>query len=233
MNPLRIRCSSIGDIMTDPRSKSEALSKTAQKAAIAAYIQERYGRSKEFTSKYTDKGNAVEEDAITMLSVADRALYLKNETRYSNDWLTGTPDLLTDSEVIDLKSSWDIFTFYDAKMGEIDKGYWWQLQGYMALTGRTSARLVYALCDTPEHVRQREIYRIYSAFGYPYTVGMPMDNVSAECVAALDEAERLFRYGDIPEAERLHTFHVEADPDAIARVYERVELLRAWVKENL
>jgi hypothetical protein len=70
--------------------------------------------------------------------------------------MTGTPDLIINDLVIDMKASWDCFTFplFDT---DIDKAYWMQLQGYMALTGKRSARLVYTLQNTPEELTYDEV----------------------------------------------------------------------------
>ena len=61
---LKIRCSSIGKIMTNSRSKTETLSKTCKTYLQELAIEEMYGKRKEFSSRYTDKGNAVEDEGM-------------------------------------------------------------------------------------------------------------------------------------------------------------------------
>ena len=51
--------------------------------------------------------------------------------------------------VIDVKNSWDHWTFPLFEDSVPTKDYYWQLQGYMALTGNKSAKLIYTLMDTP------------------------------------------------------------------------------------
>ena len=88
---LKIRCSSIGKIMTNSRSKTETLSKTCKTYLQELAVEELYGKRKEFNSRYTDKGNQVEDDAIKLAeSVLDLGFMIKNEEHFENEYLTGT-----------------------------------------------------------------------------------------------------------------------------------------------
>lgn len=219
MREFKIRASAIGQIMTEPRTKSETLSETCKTYLREWWVAEKYGRRKDFANKFTEKGNAVEEDSITLLSVADGVVYLKNEQYYSDSYITGTPDIVTDGEVIDIKSSWDIFTFHKSKFDrKLDNGYWWQVQGYMALTGKESARVVFCLVDTPEWLINEEKRR------YAYRNGDSID-----ITVGLDEIDRNMTFSDILATERIKTFRVERDDAAIERVKVRVEECREYL----
>jgi hypothetical protein len=155
MRQFKIRPSQIHQIMTEPRTKKEILSKTAI-TYLETWVKETvYGLSLEFSSKYTEKGKAVENDAIKFYGFHNGwDFVVKNIETFENDFIVGTPDVLPpDGIVYDMKSSWDCFTFplFDT---EIDKKYWMQLQGYMNLTGRTKAKLVYTLQNTPEELER-------------------------------------------------------------------------------
>ncbi len=63
---MKIRCSSLGKIMTAPRSKSEVLSQTAKSYIEELAKEHLFGIKKVFKSRYTDKGNEVEEKAIEL-----------------------------------------------------------------------------------------------------------------------------------------------------------------------
>ena len=149
----KIRCSAIGDIMTNSRKKGE-LSKTAQ-SYCQQWLKERiYGTRKQIYSKYLDKGIQLEMSAIAFVENYYHYDFLvKNEKHFESDYLTGTPDIITPKEIRDTKCSWDCFTFPLFEQ-EVDKGYWWQMQGYMALTGRNVAYVDYVLLDTPEELDQ-------------------------------------------------------------------------------
>lgn len=219
MRAFKIRCSAIGQIMTEARSKSEPLSETTKTYLLEWWVSEKYGRTKDISNKYIEKGLSVEEDSITLLSLNDRAMYLKNEQYYTDEHLSGTPDIVTADEVIDVKSAWDIFSFHKAKFGPINKAYWWQVQGYMALTGMQSARVVHCLVDTPPSLIEDEKRRL------AYKIGTDSPDLS-EALEAIDKA---MTFGDIPRAERVHTFTVTRDDAAIESIRARVKYCRAYL----
>ena len=163
LNKFKIRCSAIGQIMTEPRSKSETLSQTCI-SYLEQWVKEQlYNTKKQVNSKYLTKGNEVEIEAIEYYAeVKNLGFVLKNQDYFENEFITGTPDLITQFTVYDFKSSWDCFTFplFETK---VDKNYEAQLQGYMNLTGLKTANLVYTLQNTPEELQWDEPidYSIY------------------------------------------------------------------------
>lgn len=209
----KIRCSQIGQIMTNPRSKSELLSQTTKTYCQNWLKEQIYDRKKEIGSKYFDKGNMVEAESIEFISnYLNLGMIFKNEESFENEWMTGTPDLILPNEVIDMKNSWDCFTFplFEA---EIEKNYWWQLQGYMELTGKTKARLIYTLMDTPDELIDREL------------------NFAGDI--SQDEYEKLIRshqYGDVNPKYRVKIFEIEKDEEAIKSIRQRVEECRIYLE---
>jgi hypothetical protein len=142
MKALKIRCSAIGKLMATPRSKSEFLSQTAKTYIHELVLEHKYGIKKEFSSRYTDKGIQVEDDAILLVNdVLNVKFIYKNEEHFTNDWITGTPDVNTEDVLLDVKSSWDAttFPFFDTEIP--NKDYFYQLQGYMLLTGKQQSML--------------------------------------------------------------------------------------------
>ena len=63
---MKIRASSIGKIMTNPKTKGESLSQTTKTYLQELAVEEVYNIRKEFSSRYTDKGNEVEELSIAL-----------------------------------------------------------------------------------------------------------------------------------------------------------------------
>ncbi len=158
---MKIRCSQIGKIMTNPRTKGERLSQTTKTHLLELAVEEKYNIHKEFWSRYTDKGNEVEAEAIALVNdVLDVGFIYKNEEKLENEYLTGIPDVNTDI-LIDVKSSWDAFTFFEKVVEDEvkNKDYYYQLQGYMWLTGKDEALLCYCLIDTPLQIVRDEIRR--------------------------------------------------------------------------
>lgn len=108
-------------------------------------------------TKYMTKGNEVENDNIAVYSEFCGFEMSKNEDTYENEWVKGTPDIVLDDRVVDIKSSWDYTTFPIYATSVPNKDYYAQLQAYMWLTGKTRATLAYVLTNTPEELRRSEL----------------------------------------------------------------------------
>ncbi len=218
MNTFRVRCSALGKIMTSPRSKSEILSQTAKTYVEEQVLQAKYGIVKTFNSRYTDKGNLVEDESIKLASdVLDLGFILKNDEHFSNDWVTGTPDVNTDDILLDVKSSWDATTFPFFATEIPTKDYYYQLQGYMWLTGKQKSLLVYCLVNTPLDMVQDEIRRAHWNA-----------NLLEESLDLIDEVQKRHNFDHIPDNRRVKVFEVERDDEVIEQIKERVELCREY-----
>ncbi len=221
----KIRCSAIGEIMTSPRDKGNVLSATAKKHCETWLKEQLFRRKNTFSNKYTQKGIIVEDSSIDFLAAQlGYGFLLKNEDSFENEYLTGTPDLLPpgSNEVIDIKSSWSWVTLPLFEEECPNKIYWWQLQGYMALTGRAKARLVYILSDTPIHLIEREARRYCYDNGY--------DDLDSDIY---DMFYADMTYGDVAPSLKLKTFSFEKDENAINQIYDRVEACRYYIKNLL
>ncbi len=215
------RCSGLGYLMTEPRSKSEELSATTKTYLHEIYIREKYQREKNIDSKYLVKGLLVEEDALTLYSRYKKEYYTKNEERFNSEYLTGHPDILTDI-VIDIKSSWDIYTFLNVKTNKLNKNYYWQLQGYMMLAGLSKATLAYCLIDTPSALINDEKRRLM----------WKMNAISDEdplFQEASKEIERQMTFSDIPLEERVIEEEILYNEDDLLKLYTRIEQCRNYL----
>ena len=157
MSKLKIRCSALGQIIGKPKSKSETLTQTAKTYVQDLAKQHIYGFRRSVESKYMSKGTQEEENAINLLSYhLDEPLLSKNEVRKENDFITGECDIETPDSIRDIKCSWDAksFPLFDTKIP--NKDYYWQLQGYMWLYGKSKAFLDYCLVNTPEELQYNE-----------------------------------------------------------------------------
>jgi hypothetical protein len=152
----KIRCSAISQIMTNPRAKSETISKTCKSYCEQWLKEQLYETQKEINSKYLSKGVEVESLAIDYYAEnKGLGFVLQNTESFEDDFMTGTPDLIHKDEIIEIKSSWDCFTFPLFET-QIKKDYWMQCQGYMALTGLRKSKLVYTLQNTPDELEYNE-----------------------------------------------------------------------------
>jgi hypothetical protein len=218
---LKIRCSAIGKIMTNSRSKSEVLSKTCKSYLEELALEEVYGIRKEFSSRYTDKGNEVERESIDLAQdVLDMGFMYKNTEFFENDFLTGTPDVNTDTCLLDVKSSYDASTFPFFAEEIPNKDYMYQLQGYMALTGKRKSILAYCLVNTPYDIVEDEIRRAH----WKHHLIDESDELRAEV-----EAKHVFDH--IPMEKRIKTFDVRYDKDIVKAIYDRVKECRVYYDE--
>ena len=157
-----IRCSSLGKIMTNPKKKTEVLSKGAKTYIKELVVQDLFNFKTILDSKYLDKGIEVEDTSIDLYNEVKSTLYLKNTDRLTNDWITGECDINTGDKIIDIKSSWSLETF-PASPSDIDsKLYEWQLRGYMMLYNVDKAELAYCMVNTPPHLlKDWDYYKIH------------------------------------------------------------------------
>jgi len=152
------RASQNGLLMTNARSKSETLSQTTKTYLQEWKKEQIYGVRNSISSKYLTKGIDMEDESINIYALhTDLDFAVKNSQRFTNDFITGEPDLILDDKVVDIKTSWDCFTFplFDTEI--TNKNYYWQLQSYMALTGKDKAELAYVLVNTPEYLQYNEL----------------------------------------------------------------------------
>lgn len=224
----KFRASSIGAIMTNDRSGKQ-MGETAKKRLLEIYIKEKYGREKELINKYITKGLAVEEDSITLYSRNKKKVYFKNEDRLENEFICGTPDLYdgpTINEatmIIDLKSSWDIFTFWMVLHKPMNTDYVYQLQSYMALTGANEAKLVYCLISTPEPLILDEMNKL------KWKMGVADPSTDEIYKKACDYLESSMRFEDIPIEDRFIEFTLKRNDEVIASIYDRVKDCRKFL----
>ena len=223
MKEFKIRCSAIGQIMTNPRSKADKeagkLSQTAKTYCENWLKEQLYNRKIEFTSKYTDKGNAVEQASIDFAAdKLDWGFAIKNEEYKENEFLTGTCDVNLPKRIIDMKNSWDISTFPLFNELPPDKNNLWQLRGYMALYEKNEAQIVYTLMDLPEELIEQEIQKAaYRNDG----------ELSDE---AISEIINTHTYTDVPEDLRIKPFPVIThDEKILQQIYDRVIQCRIYI----
>ena len=227
-NETLIRASSVGYLMTEPVTKADkeagVLSKTAQKHLIEVYIAEKYGRKRDIQTKQMKKGVEAEQDSIDLLSMYLKLPFSKNEERFKNDFITGLPDIINGDTIIDIKSSYDLWTFLGNIPDKLDNLYYWQMQSYMWLTGTRNATIAYCLVNTPESIIQQEKYYLLKK----------MDVISEESPEFIKEAMKIefnMTFDDISINERILTFNVSRSEDDILRIENKVLKARTFLQE--
>ena len=153
---IKFRCSGVGKLMTEPRSKSEGpLSVGAKTYVRELAAQAIFGVDFEIDGKALAKGIECEDESIALYNrVYGRAL-VKNTERKTDEFLTGESDLPDGDSVTDIKTAWSVATFplcEDDIASAQRTLYQWQLRAYMMLWDCPSAVLAYCMVSTPEHL---------------------------------------------------------------------------------
>ena len=196
----KARASSIGKLMTEPRTKKDKeaseLSATAKTFITEWYKEQLYGRRKPLVNKYLTKGNECEDASIKLID----ASWTNNKEQFSNDYMTGEPDVITDDEIIDIKNSWDCFTFPLFSKRCPSRDYEWQVLAYMELCGKRKGRVIYTLMDTPDSL-------------------IPIGENLAD-----------YKYEHLDKSLRVKEYVVDYDAEKIELIKTKVEKARAFIQ---
>lgn len=201
MADIKFRCSSIGKLMTEPKTAKEGPLSVGAKTYIRELAaQELFGVDFEISSKALEKGILVEPEGIALLNHVRGFSLTKNAERRSNEFISGECDLIQPGRGHDLKCSWSLATFPICETDCIDKLYEWQMRGYMMLWDVPAWEVNYAMVNTPEHL-----------IGY--------------------EPQSMHFVDHIPPEHRLTTWTVTRDADKEAAIVEKVKHARAYFAE--
>lgn len=225
-----IRSSALGTLLTGEPGKPDIMGKTAKTYLNELYVSLKYGREKDIESKYITKGLGVEEDSITLYSKIKKKFYKKNAERLTNKFISGHPDIYEGPDIKnatfipDIKSSWDLFTFFANASAPVKKDNYWQIQGYCWLTGAPRGSVANCLIDTPLQLISDEQRRLQWKMG----VATQEDPLYIE---ACEKLEKNMLYGDIPLDQRLIELPVERNDADIEKIAKRVEEARVYLNQ--
>ncbi len=234
-NQINFRCSKLSNLMTEPRSTgtgNNKLSETCKAQLFESYVTAKYGREPEVQNKYILKGLMVEDESLKLYNRLKRTPVKKNDFIIENKYIKGQPALFTGEDIIHadtvilLKSSWDIFTFFRTGAEKLNQQYYWQLQGYMALTGARKGLLVHCLVNTPDVLIDDEKRRLLWKMGI-------YNDANKTYQRGCNELEKTMRFDDIPVEERINETTIDRSDDNIERLYRRIVECRTFMNENL
>lgn len=206
------------------------LSDGAKTFLMDVYIQETTGRKIDISNKYIEKGLGQEENSITLYSKIKKKFFKKNETHLKNLFIKGTPDVfegnsIHECEVVtDIKSSWDVYTFYRTFTAKLNPIYFWQLIAYMWLTNAKKGTLAYCLVDTPEPLIQTELNRLWYKLGQPNWDSEIMVNAEKELIKSMT-------YGDIEINKKVLEYKIEWDDSYPEKIQKYVDAGRKYLNK--
>ena len=220
------------DLYTKQKDVAEMLQKRINHVDISdgckthlldIWIAKEFGRvTKDIKNKYIQKGLEVEDAAIVMYSVYTGTVHDKNIERRDDGFIMGEIDFDDEEIVYDVKSSWDIFTFFKNIKYFKDptsSPYYWQMQGYMKLWNKKKSKLVYSLIDTPQKLIDKE--KKYLAADFIGTDAMLEE--------AYAELELNMKYSDIEIDKRIIEIDIERNDDDIAKIELVVKACRTYL----
>jgi hypothetical protein len=226
---LLIRCSSLGLLMTEPKTKAEGPLSVGAKTAIRKLAaQELFGVDFEVSAKVLEKGNEVEPASLELLNTVRGLSLVKNTERRNDGFITGECDLFDQARNCghDLKSSWSVATFPIAQVDCEDKLYEWQMRGYMKLWNAPRWEVNYCLVDTPERLIGFEPLALHIVGHIPEcmrvtTWVIERDMAKEAAIVEKVKAARDYYAQVIREFDRTHRLHqtnpwTDEDPDAAA-----------------
>ena len=203
MSGYLFRPSSVGKLMTEPKSKNEGPLSVGAKTYIRELAaQEIFNVDFEISSKYLDKGIRCEDLSISLLNQVRGLSLTKNTERRKDEFLSGECDLFDAKRKRghDLKTSWSLATFPITEDDCIDKLYEWQMRAYMRLWDANGWEVNYAMVDTPEELIRYE----------------PMS---------------LHIVSHLPPEHRITTWLVKRDAEKEALMIEKIKHARAYMHE--
>lgn len=223
----KFRCSSLPKIV----GAKGKLTQSAQSYLKDLYIKEVYGREKTLSNKYITKGNEKEDESISLYRKVNQIFTQKNEIKYANKFIEGTPDLILDGKkkmVIDIKTCWDIWTYVDKNRKTAKKDYFWQIAGYSMLTGIEKVQIAYTLLSNSEY----EIYRQYEKAKWNLQI---MEDGTEDTAEQLLELESTVRrnniYDDIDDKDRVKVFDFTVTPSDYTIIKDYVEMSREYLNK--
>lgn len=212
MFELLIRCSSLGKIMTEPKTKSEGILSKGAKSYIRSLVaQEIFSVEFEVSSKAMEKGIRCEGQSIDLLNRVRGLSLVKNTERRNNGLITGECDLFDAQRRRghDLKTSWSVATFPILSVDAEDRDYEWQMRGYMWLWDSDEWEVNYALVDTPEELIGYEPLQLHIVSQIPEHLRLTSwlvtrDRALEQAMKERVEAARVYAHDVLREFDRTH-----------------------------
>ena len=222
-NKILFRCSGTGALMTEPKLKSDKdagnLSETAKTFVQDKWLFDTFGFAESIKNQYMDKGNECEQDSMDLVTqVLEGGFRSRYNTKLQNDYVIGTPDIVLQDCVEDIKTSWNLKTFFNA---ELSKMYFAQAQCYMWLTGKEKYRLIYSLVPTPQSMVLNECEKLVYKYGKNYD----NEDYIAEC-QQIQQNNDLIK--EIPTEKRVKVFAFDYEPEYIETLKNKIEKAREY-----
>ncbi len=221
VKPLTAKMQANLDDLVAKRDADFEFGATALSYIRECWLRNVYGYDEPVVTNEMLKGLWCEDDAIGVVTRQVPGPWrVKNEEHYENDWFTGTPDIVLDDAIEDVKCSWTIKTYMDVQ--HPSALYYAQGQVYMDLTGRDTFRLCHVLLDTPEEIVLEEQKRFYFRFN--------CNEDDPHYIDCYNKLTAMHNVSGIPEDQRIKVFEFKREDMYLERLRRRVEYARKVYK---
>lgn len=222
---VRFRASQVHALLGTSTKKDETLTLGAKTLITDMVLRNELGYHEEVVVDSMYKGLMFESRSIglvnSVLGPSD-GYRQKNEDIIENDWVTGTPDIILDEYIEDIKTSENLRTFVKS---DVPKAYEVQLQTYMWLTGRKKARLIYCLLPDDETIIASRKNRLLYKFNY--------DDKNKDYLRLCDQIDTNNEaVNKLPKDKQIRVFDLNYDQSIIDLIKERVELAQDYYEDE-
>lgn len=197
------------------------------------YIKEKWGKEAVTVSKdYLPavlNGTLSEGKSFSMISDLDGVQYKKHKLVIKNKYLKGILDCYTGKsikkaeKVVDIKTVGSMHSLLALiKDEEVRTKYYWQIMGYLAITGANEGEVCHCLVSYSERIINDEINKFLQR-----TKNLGLDGEYIE--SQIHRIKFNMTFDEIPIEQRVVRFKVERDNKAIKNIYEKVKFCREWL----
>lgn len=161
-----VRCHQLKAFMTEPKTKEDRekglLSETTKKLIADIFLFDKFGYKEPLITDPIMKGLYSEQESLKLVQKVLKGQFrAKNTEVFKNDIISGTPDVVIDL-IEDIKTSYTLSSYFNTKESKSD--YYWQMQGYMWLTGKKNARVIHTLLPSSEEAIMNEKKKFFYKF---------------------------------------------------------------------
>jgi hypothetical protein len=174
-------------------------------------------------------GTLSEHKSLALICELDGVGYKKHKALIKNRYLKGILDcylgtsLKRIDKVTDIKTAASMQSLlYLIKDEETKSKYYWQIMGYLAITGAQEGEVCHCLVSYSERIINDEINKFLQR---TKNLGFDGDYIEAQ----IHRIKFNMTFDEIPIEQRVVRFKVERDEDAIKNIYEKVKFCRKWL----
>jgi hypothetical protein len=209
----------------------EELTQSCKDFLVRTYAIEKYYSGRGLMPSRILKGSQVESQAMDLFIESEGGVHYNRKRKLiKNGYITGVADLYdgttpeSSSEIVEIKSSWNIFSFLTSVNKPLKRSIYWQLQGYLSLTNAKVATVAFCLVNTPDAIIEAERKRVEDN-------RKMFEDDEERHLATLEELAVRMKFDDIPVNERVLKFTVNRNEDDINRIPARVEMCRQYLAD--